>query len=497
MLRRIGVLTRNFVTLIFVVALAVGLALLVWFSVQADDLPATASLDQPSTHAVVAPPGSIQSSQFVTPAVFLPMVVRDFPPLPVFGIEMFKVNNSGGLQQTLQAGVHWVHLAAFDWDRIQPARYDAYNWGEVDEASLINAAKNGLEVIATIRFAPTWAQKYDGHYCGPFKRDTFGDFAEFLKALVARYSMPPYNVHYWEIGNEPDIDHTQIGGHNIYGCWGEYDDDYYGGGYYAEMLKVAYPAIKSADPKAQVMIGGLLLDCDPRDLYACAGGSHGDKPSKFLEGILRNGGGPYFDIASFHAYSYWGGVLGDMGNAGWPGSATTIPEKVGFIREVLQKYEQGDKRLMNTEAALKCKEAWPDCFETQAVYMPRAYAEAMATGLEAQSYFAISSEHWWHSGLLYPDLSPKPAYYAYQTAARFLGTAKYREEAMSYPAGIEGYIFDRPTGGSIDVVWTHDGSVQTMVLPAGATAYDRYGAQVPVVGSGIQVDYSPVYVVRP
>jgi hypothetical protein len=37
----------------------------------------------------------------------------------------------------------------------------------------------------------------------------------------------------------------------------------FGGEYYGNMLKIVYPAIKSADPQAQVLVGGLLLDCDP------------------------------------------------------------------------------------------------------------------------------------------------------------------------------------------------------------------------------------------
>ncbi len=51
----------------------------------------------------------------------------------------------------------------------------------------------------------------------------------------------------------------------IFGCWGDPNDKtYYGGEYYAEMLKRAYPAVKAANPQAIVLNGGLLLDCDPR-----------------------------------------------------------------------------------------------------------------------------------------------------------------------------------------------------------------------------------------
>ena len=46
----------------------------------------------------------------------------------------------------------------------------------------------------------------------------------------------------------------------MFGCWDDPEDAYYGGEYYAEMLKVVYPVIKEADPEAKVLFGGLLYE---------------------------------------------------------------------------------------------------------------------------------------------------------------------------------------------------------------------------------------------
>ena len=70
-----------------------------------------------------------------------------------------------------------------------------------------------------------------------------------MAEAVERYSAPPYNVIYWEVGNEPDIDPSLVDGDEIYGCWGDKTDAYYGGGYYAEVLKQVYPAVKKAIQK--------------------------------------------------------------------------------------------------------------------------------------------------------------------------------------------------------------------------------------------------------
>jgi hypothetical protein len=407
---------------------------------------------------------------------------------------------SQGLSQALDAGVRWVRFSAFHWDDIEPVRTEppTYHWETVDEESLRTAAASNIELIAIIQYAPTWAQKTQGLSCGPIHEERLDEFAQFLQALVGRYSLPPYHVGYWELGNEPDLDPSWVTPHSVFGCWGDNDDEFYGGGYYAEMLKVAYPAIKAVDPRAQVLIGGLLLDCNPRLPDACHG-AEGDTPARFLEGILLNGGGPYFDIVSFHAYTYyydWLG-LGQMLNPRWPEDMTAIPEKIDFVREVLAAHGYGDKKLMNTEAALLCREATEDCLETQTMYMPRAYAEALALEVEAQIYFSIINEAWNHTGLLLPDLTPKPLYYAYKTASVLLSPTTYAGAIEGYPAGVEGYAFRHRRGTAyLDVIWSEDGSAQSVDLSIGALAYDRYGNIITPSGT-IEVDYSPVYVSRP
>ena len=451
-------------------------------------LPATESGERAAAYA--NPPSSvIQASGSMT--VYLPLVARNFPPPPpVFGVQMDAITNSRGLAQAIEAEMHWVRFSAFHWDKIEPVRTEppTYHWEVVDEDSLQNAAANGMEVIATIQFTPLWAQKTGGCYCGPIKQDALDEFAQFLQALVSRYSASPYNVRYWELGNEPDVDPSQVPANSVFGCWGDREDEYFGGRYYAEMLKAAYPAIKAVAPQAQVLLGGLLLDRP-------SGGS--DTHPRFFEGILEGGGGPYFDIVSFHAYSYYGGSLGQMGSGKWPGAVTAVPEKVAFLRGVLEQYGYGNKALMNTESALLCGEDTTDCLETQAMYIPRAYADALAVGLQGQVYFAMINEGWRHTGLLLSDLTPKPVYNAYDAASSFLTSVVYEGTATGYPAGVAGYAFRRNDGaGHVDVIWSSDGNSRSVTLPGSASAYDKYGTLVASSGT-IQVDYSPVYVTRP
>lgn len=435
------------------------------------------------------PGSSLQNTGPVT--AYLPLVYRAYPPPPpVFGVEMHVIGAAQGLSQAVDAGPHWVRSDFFHWDRIEPWRTNppTYHWDVVDENSLRNASEHDLHVIATIKFTPAWAQKYPGSYCGPIAQEKLDEFAQFLKTLVRRYKNPPYNVEYWELGNEPD--HAIMYNRFDYGCWGQIGEPYYGGRYYGEMLKVAYPAIKAADPDAQVLIGGLLLDCDPnspppgRDCTI----------SRFLEGILEAGGGPYFDVVSFHAYADYLGTSGQMRNGGWPGSVTAIPEKTAFLRGVLNRYGYGNKALMNTESALLCGTDSAGCRDTQGMYIPRAYAEALALDLLGQVHFDLKGT-WKYSGLLEPDLTCKPAYYAYKAAADFLSAVTYVGPATGYPPGIQGYTFRRwDRLADVDVIWSVSTASVPVTLSAGATVYTQYNE---VVAPPIWVGYAPVYVKRP
>ena len=421
--------------------------------------------------------------------LYLPLIMQRYTAFPsIFGVRMQAVNDPNGLSQALEARVRTVRSVTFAWSSIEPVRTSpnpTYRWWMVDEGSLINAADNQLEVIGNIHWTPDWAQLWPGIGCGPMREDQLGAFAQFLQALVSRYGQHPYHVRHWAIWNEPDIDPDDVRNpSSTYGCWGDEDDPYYGGGRYAEMLKVAYPAIKATDPLAEVIVGGLLLDSPIKP------------SSQFAEGILQAGGGPYFDVLAFNAYTYYQGAIGKMRNPNWPGSVTAVPDKVLFLRTVLDQYGFGEKPLMATEASM----VWwnvttPEFLETQAMYVTRVYAEALSLGLEGLIYYSMTDDWLGRSnGLLRTDLSKKPSYYAYQTATSFLAQAHGTTPVSGYPVGIEGYASLLPNSGHVDAIWSADGTPRTVHLPADASAYDRYGtALVPP----ILVDYGPVYVVRP
>jgi hypothetical protein len=416
---------------------------------------------------------------------------------PVLGVQMQRLDRTQDLDRAADGGAYWLRFDAFDWDSIEPERTTppTYHWTAVDEAGLERAADQGLEVIATVKFTPAWAQKLPGEYCGPIREDALDEYAQFLTALVLRYSAPPYNIRYWELGNEPDVDPKFVEPRAVYGCWGDENDPYYGGGYYAEMLKAAYPAIKRADSQAQVLIGGLLLDCDPTDPPP----GQDCKPARFLEGILRNGGGSFFDIVSFHGYAHYDGTLqGDVAHPYWAGRGGVVLGKIDFLREVMATYGI-DKPLLHTEGALLCHPSSPYCqppdpafYEAQADYVAWLFVRNWAEGVIGTIWYQFEGPGWRQGGLLDDEQQPKPAYHALKFLSQELANAKYGLALNRYPM-LQGYEFSAP-GGQIWVLWSPDGQPHAIDLPAGMhKVYDKYGTDITSESNTITVQ-SPIYV---
>jgi len=431
------------------------------------------------------------------------------PPEPIMGMQVHQMSQEAQADLFYQSGAMWTRHDYIRWEDLEPENTtpENYLWDRVDEDSLLVAVKDGRQTIVNVVYTPAWAQKYPGVACGPIAEDALDDFAEFLSAIVGRYSEPPYNVQYWEIGNEPDIDRKLVDGHSIYGCWGEEDDLHYGGGYYAEMLKAVYPAIKAADPDARVLVGGLVLDCDPVNPPVNEPGS-GElrvcSSSTFLEGILKSGGGDYLDGVSFHAYDYYFGEEGSYGNAGWHSTSDTtgpvLSAKASYLRSLLNTSGFPEKELLNTELAVLCgRDGREDYCQTEeyantkAYYVAQANAAAFDSGLRANLWYSLTG--WRGSGLVDSKLQPNVAFQAYKVAASQFNDAIYLGKVTQYP-GIMGYQFENESN-VFWLLWSLDGQERILQLDSAPSAImDIFGeTQENTGGTPKEVKISaPIYI---
>ena len=250
-----------------------------------------------TTLSAALPPYAIQIaglSQITAEAAFSNMSARQ--------VEIAKENLIAELNQAFPsileaivasgAGYARVYI---DWNSIQPVENGEYKWEFYDlRLPAIHAA--GLGMIATVTNAPAWAKNSDDP-CAIISN--VDQYYAFLQAIHSRY---PY-IKIWEILNEPDAVPPYRCGQGVmnYG---------YVGDQYAGLLQGAYNLLKTLDPQAKVILGGMaydhFVDEDPND----------PKFNRyFIDEVIASGAAPYMDAINFHYFkdyaSGWEGWTGD------------------------------------------------------------------------------------------------------------------------------------------------------------------------------------------
>jgi hypothetical protein len=372
----------------------------------------------------------------------------------------------------------------------------------VFERDLQGALAAKLMPVVSVNDSPAWAtinQPFQTS-CGAIRADRFADFAAFMGWLAARYKN---SVQYWEIGNEPDVDPTLVQPNEVFGCWGDIADPYYGGEQYGNMLKVVAPAIKHANPGAQVVIGGLML-INPNTTNPNRG-----KPEKFFEGILRAGAANSFDLVAYHNYpNYTNRPLNydyDLDPHGtWTSLGGYTLGKAKFLRAVMAKYGV-DKPLALNETGLICATppdglcagAGPTFLQAQSDYMVRALTRAWSVNIQQIMWYTLQGPGWFNSGLLDEQQHPRPVYIAYQQFILHTSPGDPPVPIHDYDrpdVSVEAYRFNK-AAELVDVVWGKDLSTYYVKAPSKFTkAYDQYGAELTPIGPYLPVSFKAIYI---
>jgi hypothetical protein len=463
-------------------------------------LPATASANSP----VLALTAPIETEVTKTPSPLSPTT----PAPSIYAPSGIEIHSLAGVDLVQQAGVYWVRRNALLWSLVEPVEGER-NWEKVAplEKELVSLSDKGLHLILIIRGTPLWAQKVPGYYCGQIAADKFDAFGQFLFDAVSRYSAPPYNVQYFELWNEPDVPPGAVPPDMVYGCWGEPDSLNYGGEFYGRMLQTVYPKIKAANPDAKVILGGLLLDCDPDHPPETTKGSGVRKDcisSRFLSGVLESGGGASFDGLSFHSYDYYNRGLGKYSNYNWGSAYSTsgpsLIAKVQYLLSVLDRYGVSDKFLMNTESALICGSTGKEDFclnedyqATKAIYAVEALAAGGSVGLQANIWYSLNG--WRGSELVDSDGNTLPAYEALQFYARLMPESIYLSQDDFYQdVPIQRYRYSA-NQSTVWILWSKEELDHEIHLEASPKAvYDIFGNSLPAESRQV-VGIFPIYIV--
>lgn len=180
------------------------------------------------------------------------------------------------LDDAKRLGMDYIRVD-FGWEDYQSFANFAPDFSKFD--TVVAAANaRGLKVLATIDFPPPWARRAackDTSACPPADNAVF---AKFVKQAVTRFSAR--GVHTWEVWNEPNIT-----------AWAPLPDP----ADYAKLLVAASAAIRSADPHAYVLMGGLAADHPLPGAPFIA-------PYDFITAVAKAGGMKAVDAVAYHPY---------------------------------------------------------------------------------------------------------------------------------------------------------------------------------------------------
>jgi streptogramin lyase len=423
--------------------------------------------------------------------VYLPLVGKNFPPPPpLFGIQTYwPVDGTHGLQEMVDAETRWLRLT-LNWTGIEPTDTTPENfyWTTLDRwFGNLHAA--GIRPVVTIQGNPSWAARYGG---GPVYPERMGDFLEFVGALVERYDGDGVDdapgspvVNYWEFYNEPDNGSVLLAEYG-YGYWG------HNGAGYADLLRQVWPVIKTANPKAQVLNGGIAYE-----RFEDAG--EGPYVRRFIDDFLAAGGGRYIDIFNFHYYPTFA--------ERWAPYGQGVIGKTTFLRNTLKGYGVAVP-LACTEIGTHSDPSLGGSNESQSRYVVQAFVRSMAADLRIVTWFALRDivEGFPYAyGLLDVYFQPKPAYDAFDVLAEQLAGASFRRRLGTNDTGtsaVEGYVFAHGVQ-NVYVLWANDGGTYTMQVPALVLErVDKFGASQMMLDSAdgiadgvvrVAVGPSPVY----
>ncbi|MEI8308283.1 MAG: hypothetical protein WCF99_14585 [Chloroflexales bacterium] len=506
-------------------------------------LSAPATSAQPST---MSPFGTTTSSAPATSAQ--PSTISMFGMNTYFsGRERISRDGDAGVATLVakgrQIGVAWAR-EEMSWGNIERNGKGIWSWDLFDQR-LGEAAQAGYGIVGMLLTTPAWATVSDcsqrmvryasagvyaaDYWCPPANPQ---DFADYVRAVVERYDGDGINdapgsprVAVWQIWNEP----------NAWETWPGSPAEF------ASIWQAGYAAAKAADPTAIVTSPGLyIFDGQWRD-----GVGHGDG-LRFLNDVLaaRPAIWASFDVLAVHPYmpdvapdkpglygsiSLWGRL--NMARL-WLNSHTASyggsPRPL-WVSEIGWPTCTAAQSYCTVAAAPQLNAIGLDALvgkseDQQANYLVRAYAIAMALGVQHVSWFQLedkfdgSAKNFWQEAAIFGTVSEgyraKPAALAYATmvgvlagGARFLGLGSLNTFGYSptslVPTARFHLRFLTSDNQLVDLLWRNSGN-ETVNLPLepGRTAAlrDRSGNLLNTFVSGgsarLALNESPIYLIQ-
>ncbi len=208
----------------------------------------------------------------------------------------------------------WIRVDV-DWSVIEPVQ-NQLNWASVDQL-VDRALAHRMRVLLVLAFTPPWSTSRPG--ANRARPDDLTAFAAFARVAAQRYAAR--GVHHWEIWNEP----------NTGTFWPPSPDV----AEYGRLFRAAAGAIRTADPHATLLIGGLspTYDAPTPDV----------DPSTYLEQLYDDGAAQLADAIAVHPYTFPSMPMDRTQRT--TGGFPDLPA----LHDLMVRHGDGDKKVWITE----------------------------------------------------------------------------------------------------------------------------------------------------
>jgi polysaccharide biosynthesis protein PslG len=300
------------------------------------------------------------------PASSIEATVTAGRPSPFFGIAPQTTLHRSDLNLMRRTGIGSLRFAIY-WSQAEPAP-GVYDWRATD-AFLLSTSPYDFERLATIWGSPSWATskrrprrcRFSPARCSALQMPVHTlaqrrAWSTFLQALVGRYG--PTGT-FWEL--HPELPKSPIRAWQI---WNEENDHRFAEASvseYVALLRDSAPAIRSVDPAAQILLGGL---------YASPPIEPALDATTFLDRLYRQRGVKgLVDGVALHPYAP---------------DPTAMAADITALRAVMRQHGDGRRGLYVTEFGWgsQTRAAGGDGFENgpavQADYLKKAWAILLA-----------------------------------------------------------------------------------------------------------------------
>jgi hypothetical protein len=335
----------------------------------------------------------------------------------------------------------------FWWGIIEPSK-GQHDWWRTDWM-IDYYRQRAVEPLPILSYNAAWMGDVSPH-----TPQDFADYADYVRATVARYSN---RVRCWEIWNEPNIETFWKPRGNVE--------------HYTQLLIAAYRAAKEVDSTCTIV-----------------GASTSMTDVNFIDGIAKHGGIHSMDVVSFHPYSHSDGPM-----------QMHLARQIQNVRSTMERHGRPGIPLWITEMGWQADVRKPAEVEKQARYLVQSHVIAAAEGVERLYWFSLQDwmendklEGW---GVISPKFEEKRTTKAYRTMRDMLvGTVFSSHKVLQDHAGtrFHAYHFNRQDVPVI-VAWAERKHIAQIPIMH-STITDLYGATQKIADGITSVGESPVYI---